>query len=493
MARIYQSTVIDAPVARVWEILRDFNGHQDWHPAIAQSRIEDGKQADQIGAVRQFTLVGGENVREQLLSLSDAEHSFVYTIVESDLPISNYRAEVILKPVTGSNQTFWLWRSSFDAPPGEEAKLSKNISEGIYQAGFQAVRDKLRNLAPSSGEQGASQDARAKTIRAEAIVIGHHGGPEVLREMEIDVAPPGPGQVRIKQHAIGVNYIDVYCRNGSFDMLTLPAVPGMEAAGEVDSVGDGVTGFHLGQQVAYACTPPGAYTSVRNMDAGSLVPLPEFVDSEMAASVLLKGMTSEILLHRVHKVQPGESVLVYAAAGGVGNLLCQWASHLGATVIGVTSTREKAEVAKKAGAHYVITLGATSFASQISDITDGRGVDVIYDGIGKDTFRQSVAALAKCGHLVSYGEASGPVSGWDLKDLASGSLTLSNPYFGDFTDTPEKLKAVSDRLFDAIEQGVIKVSVGGRFPLKEAAEAHRFLESRQSTGSIVLLPDRVIR
>lgn len=493
MAKIYQSTVIDAPLADVWEILRDFNGHQDWHPMIAQSRIEDGKQADQIGAVRQFTLTGGEKLREQLLSLSDAEHSFVYSIVESDLPIANYRAEVKLKPITESNQTFWLWRSSFDAPPGEEAELSKQISEDIYQAGFQAVRNRLASLALSSGEQDASRSAGAKTIRAEAIVIGHHGGPEVLRKMEIDVAPPGPGQVRIKQQAIGVNYIDVYCRDGSFDMLTLPAVPGMEAAGEIDSVGESVSGFHPGQQVAYACTPPGAYASVRNIDADSLVSLPQFVDTETAAAVLLKGMTSEILLHRVHRVQPGESVLVYAAAGGVGNLLCQWASRLGATVIGVVSTKEKAEVAKKAGAHYVITLGATGFASQISDITDGRGVDVIYDGIGKDTFRQSADALAKCGHLVSYGEASGPVRGWDLEALASSSLTLSKPYFGDFTDTPEKLKAVSDRLFDAMEQGILKVLVGGRFPLKEAAEAHRLLESRQSTGSILLLPDRVVR
>ena len=492
MAKIYQSTVIDAPVASVWRILRDFNGHQDWHPAVAQSRVEDDKQADQIGAVRQFTLTGGENVREQLLSLSDADHSFVYTIVESDLPISNYHAEVKLKPVTESNQTFWLWRSSFDAPPGEEAKLSKQISEGIYQAGFQAVRKKLQNLASSSGEQDASRLERAKTLRAEAIVIGHYGGPEVLREMEIDVAPPGPGQVRIRQHAVGVNYIDVYCRNGSFDMLTLPAAPGMEAAGEVDSVGDGVANFRPGQQVAYACTPPGAYASVRNIDADSLVPLPQFVDVEMAAGVLLKGMTSEILLHRVHRIRPGENVLVYAAAGGIGNLLCQWANHLGATVIGVTSTKEKAEVAKKAGAHYVVTLGATNFAAQISDITDGRGVDVIYDGIGKDTFRQSAEALAKCGHLVSYGEASGPVSDWDLKYLTSSSLTLSKPYFGDFTDTHEKLKAVSDGLFGAIEQGVIKVPIRHRFPLKEAEKAHRLLESRQSTGSIILLPDRVV-
>ena len=493
MVKLHQSTVIDAPIASVWNILRDFNGHHDWHPAVAESQIEAGKKADQVGAVRRFTLTGGENVREQLLSLSDADHAFSYAIIESDLPISNYRAKVTLKPITDSNQTFWSWNSSFDTPPGEEAKLSKTISEQIYQAGFQAIRDKIHGLVPPSQKQDANLLDNAKALKARAMVVGYHGGPEAFREKQMDVAPPGPGQVRVKQRAIGVNYIDVYCRNGSFDMPTLPAVPGMEAAGEVDLVGDGVAHFYAGQQVAYACMPLGAYTSARNIDAGLLIPLPKFMSLEMAAGVLLKGMTSEILLHKVHQVQPGESVLIYAAAGGVGSLLCQWANYLGATVIGVTSTVEKAEVAKKIGAHHVIMPESTSFASQINDITNGRGVDVIYDGTGKDTFRQSMAALAKCGHLVSYGQASGPIDNWDIKGLASNSITLSKPYFGDFTDTPEKLKAVSTRLFNAIEQGIIKIQIDHRFPLKEAAKAHRLLESRQSTGSIILLPDGFIR
>lgn len=493
MVKISRSTVIDAPIANVWKILRDFNSHQEWHPAVVQSQIEAGKRADQIGAIRSFTLTSGESVREQLLSLSDTDFSFSYAILDSGLPLSNYRADVILKPITDSNQTFWSWSSRFDTPPGKEANLSRKISTDIYQAGFQAVRDKIQGLTTPTQKHSVTQSTSANVLKAKAMVLSHHGGPEAFRERQIDVAPPGPSQVRIRQHAIGVNYIDVYCRNGSFDLLNLPAVPGMEAAGEVDLVGDEVTHFYPGQQVAYACTPPGAYTSARNMDASSLIPLPQFVDLEMAAGGLLKGMTAEILLNRVHRVQPGEIVLIYAPAGGVGSLLCQWANHLGATVIGVTSTREKAEAVQKSGSHHVIVLGATSFSSQINDITNGRGVDVIYDGIGRDTFRQSIVALAKTGHLISYGQASGSISHWDFNALASSSVTLSRPNFTDFTGTPEKLKAVSNKLFEAIEQGIVKIQINHKFSLKQVAEAHRLLESRQSTGSIILLPDKIIR
>ena len=487
--KLTRSTVIDAPIADVWEILRDFNGHREWHPAISHSHLEDGKSADQIGVIRSFTLRDGGTVRERLLSLSDEDHSFSYEIVDSDLPISDYRAELKLKSVTDSNQTYWIWSARFETPPEQETEVVQTVSREIYEAGFQSIRDKIRNDRASFDQGSTGQAVNENVLGAKAMAVSHFGGPEVFYEKGIEIAPPGHGQVRIRQHAIGVNYIDIYCRNGSFGLVDVPAVPGLEAAGEVDMVGDGVTQFHPGQRVAYACPPPGAYASVRNMDASLLVPLPEYVSLESAAGVLLKGMTAEILLHRVHRLQPSESILVHAAAGGVGHLLCQWAHHIGATVIGCTSTREKIEVARQAGCHHVIVPGATSLVSQINEITDGHGVDVILDGVGRDSFHGSIQSLRKGGHLICHGQSSGRVSNWGLDQSTPRSITISRPYFYDYIDSPETLKAVSGNLFEAIEKRIVTIQVSHKFPLVDAAKAHRLLESRQSTGSIVLLSD----
>jgi len=490
--KLFRSTVIDAPIADVWKILRDFNGHHKWHPAISHSYIEDEKSADQIGAIRNFTLANGGAVRERLLSLSDEDYSFRYEIVESDLPISNYRAKVQLKPITDNNQTFWIWSSSFETSPEQETEITQSISKEIYEAGFQSIRDKLSKDHRSFNAVSTHQIPNESILKAKEMVISHFGGPEVFFEKDIEIPPPRSGQVRIRQLAIGVNYIDIYCRNGSFDFIDVPAVLGFEAAGEVDMVGDGVTQFYPGQRVAYACPPPGAYASARNMNASSLVLLPEQVSIELAAGALLKGMTTEILLHRVHRLQPGQTILVYAPAGGVGHLLCQWATHIGATVIGCTSSREKIEIAKKAGCHHVIVPGATGIVSQIHELTDGRGVDVILDGVGKDSFHHSIKSLGKGGHLICYGQASGRINNWDLNQAKPKSITISSPYFYDYIDSPESLKAVSDNLFQAINQGVINVELKHKYPLVDVAKAHRLLEGRQSTGSIILSSDKVV-
>jgi len=491
VVKLFRSTVIDAPLADVWRLLRDFNGHHAWHPAISHSHIEDGKSADQIGAIRCFTLSDGGTVRERLLSLSDEDHSFTYEIVDCDLPISSYRARLELKPVTDSHQTYWMWSSSFETPPEQETEVMETVSRKIYEAGFQSIRDMLSNDISSVEHGTTGQTVNENVLEAKAMVASHFGGPEVFHERAMEISPPSPGQVRIRQHAIGVNYVDIYCRNGSFDLVDVPAVLGFEAAGEVDMVGDGVTGFHTGQRVAYACPPSGAYASIRNMNASLVVPLPEHVSLELAAGAFLKGMTAEILLHRVHRLQPGESALIYAAAGGVGHLLCQWANHIGATVIGCTSRREKIEAAKQSGCHHVIVPGATSLVSQINEITDGQGVDVIFDGVGKDSFRNSVNSLRKGGHLVCYGESSGRVNNWGLEQPMPKSITISRPYFYDYIDTPETLKTVSGNLFEAIEKRIINIQVNHKFPLADVAKAHRLLEGRQSTGSIVLLSGQV--
>lgn len=485
MVRVVRSTVIDAPISAVWKVLRDFNGHDRWHPAVRYSHIENALRADQIGNIRNFDLTGGENVREQLLTLSDKDHAFRYRIVSSDVPLHNYIAEVSLRPVTDNNRTFWLWSSQFDTPPGLEQEMQQLVAEGVYEAGFEAVRSLVE---PGSRNEENNKPNTSSTGHetGSAMVIDRYGSPEVFRSETTTAPPPGAGQVRIRQRAIGVNYIDVYCRTGYFQLLRPPGIPGLEAVGEVLDVGEGVAHLKPGQRVGYACLPIGAYTTVRTLDAALVVPLPDTIDDETAAGGLLKGITAEFLLHRVHPVSRGDTVLIYAPAGGVGSLLCQWARHLGATVIGATSSPAKVQAAREAGAHHVVIPGETSLAEQVRDLTEGKGADLIYDAVGQDTFGQSVAALANCGHLISFGQASGDIGSWDISSLALMSATISRPNYAHYTDTREKIESITKRLFAAIEQRVITIKVNHCYDLLEAAEAHRLLETRQSTGSIIL-------
>lgn len=485
MIRVRRSTVIDAPIAAVWEIVRDFNGHDRWHPAVARSDLEAGRRTDQIGAVRSFTLAGGERVRERLLTLSDKDHRLRYSIVDSDVPLGNYVAEMALKPVTDGDRTFWSWSSRFEAPPGREHELTDLVAEGVYEAGFAAVRARVEHPAPerpASAKPGTVMDGTG-------IGIVRYGGPEQLQPVAVHAPAPGPGEVRLRQTAIGVNFIDIYCRTGYLKLMQPPGLLGMEASGVVVDVGPGVRDLQPGQRVAYACPPVGAYCSVRTMAVALLVRLPDFIDDAAAAAGLLKGMSAEFLLHRVHPVQRGQTLLVYAPAGGVGRLLCQWANHLGATVIGATSSEQKARIARAAGAHHVILPGEESLEDQVLALTGGRGADVIYDAVGKDSFAHSVAALAPCGHLISFGQASGDIGSWDIGSLAAKSITLSRPNFGHYTDTPAKVAAITERLFDAIGRRILTVEIGRRYRLSEAQQAHRALESRESTGSTILIPD----
>ena len=539
MVRVRRTTVVDAPVDAVWRILRDFNGHDRWHPIVARSDLEGGRRTDEIGAVRNFTIRSGERVREVLLTLSDRNHHLRYAIVDSELPLEEYVAEFFLKPVTDGNRTFWSWSSRFRTPPGEEEALAELVGKEVYEAGFAGVRAALGlrggptalgapQLAPSAQPAsltlaqpvpggtgaGASRPAggsrptpsssfppsstaarppersgTAGAVEGEAMVIARHGGPEVFRVAPVAAPPPGPGEIRLRHTAVGVNYIDVYCRTGYFDLVPPGTAPGLEAAGTVLDVGSGVRRLAAGQRVAYACPPPGAYATVRTMDAALVVPLPDRVDDETAAAVLLKGMSAEFLLHRVHALTAGETVLVFAPAGGVGRLLCQWAAHLGARVIGATSSEAKAHAARAAGADDVILPGEASLEEQVMDLTRGHGADVIYDGVGRDSFAHSVAALAIHGHLVSYGQASGDIGPFDISSLAAKSAKVSRPNFAHFTDTGEKVAAIAARLFDALDRRILRPEIGARRPLREAVAAHRALEAGETLGSTILLPD----
>jgi NADPH:quinone reductase-like Zn-dependent oxidoreductase len=578
VVRVIQSTIIDAPVAAVWRVLRDFNGHDRWHPAIAASAIEGGQPVDMVGAVRRFRLAEGGELREQLLSLSDERRTLTYCLLEAPLPLMGYVATIRLKPVTDGDRTFWEWRSEFRPPEHRREELVSLVRDSVYRAGFEAIRRMFgagrpplrpadisdepkyrpatsppigaddRKAIAAGGEEGralagrsafAELDALPLThprgggevaraarrtggsgadrsllevrggtatdlppgtlLAAEptsvpsrttlAIVVERYGGPEVLQPKDVLLPRrPAPGEVLVRHTVIGVNFIDVYCRTGYFDLLTPPGVPGMEAAGVIEEVGQGVSLVAPGDRVAYACPPVGAYTERRTMSPELMVRLPADIPDEIAAAGLLKGVTASFLLHDVHSVRAGQFVVIHAAAGGVGQLLVQWARDLGATVIGTVSDDEKARIAGRLGAQHAIVRGRENFADAVMRITGGRGADVIYDAVGADTFGSSLEALAVRGHLVSFGQASGSVGSWDIGQFASKSVTLSRPNYGHYTDTREKLLPHVERFFGMLRAGRIAIAPPTRYPLERAAGAHRDLEARRTTGSLVLVP-----
>ena len=324
---------------------------------------------------------------------------------------------------------------------------------------------------------------------SKAIRIHNTGGPEVLCWEETEMTPPGPGQVLLKQMAVGLNFIDVYHRTGLYPLGDLPATPGMEGAGVVVALGEGVQGLSVGDRVAYAGLPPGAYAEERLIPAHRLVKLPDGISDRQAAGMMLQGMTVQYLLRSTFHVKPGDTILVHAAAGGVGLIACQWAKHLGATVIGTVGSPEKAELARAHGCDYPLLYRDEDWVARVREITDGEGVPVVYDSIGKDTFMKSLDCLRPLGLMVSFGQASGPIGAFDTGLLAAkGSLFLTRPTLMTYTANREDLLASAGELFDVVMSGAVKIEVKQTYPLAEAARAHQDLEARRTTGSTVLIP-----
>jgi NADPH2:quinone reductase len=321
---------------------------------------------------------------------------------------------------------------------------------------------------------------------AEAIVLRETGGPEVLRLEDVDVGIPAPGEVRLRQTAIGVNFHDCYVRSGLYQTLSLPGIPGLEAAGVIEAVGQDVEVFHPGDRVAYFTNRYGGYASDRLISSRDLVRVPDGVGDDIAAAVLVKGLTAHMLLHRVHAVRPDDTILVHAAAGGVGQLLCQWARHIGATVIGTVGGEAKAQLAKQAGCDEVILYRDEDFVQRVKQITGGRGVDIAYDSVGRDTFSGSLDCLADLGHLVNFGQSSGPVEAFQISNLSRGSYSVTRPMLFHYTDNRDSLDAMAAALFTGLTGGVLKVAAPMAYPLANVAEAHQALEARETTGSIVL-------
>ncbi len=319
------------------------------------------------------------------------------------------------------------------------------------------------------------------------IRIHQNGGPEQMQWEEAAVAEPGLGEVRVRNTAVGLNYIDTYHRSGLYPM-PLPLVPGSEGAGVVEAVGSRVREFKVGDRVAYA-QPIGAYAEVLIRPVARLVKIPAGIKDETAAAMMLKGMTAWYLCRRTYRVKKGDTVVVHAAAGGVGQILCQWAKHLGATVIGTVGSDEKVALAKKVGCRHVVVMSREKLSERVKAITRGKGVPVVYDGVGKDTFMESLDCLSPLGLMVSFGNASGAVSPVNIGVLAQkGSLFLTRPTLVNYVSAREDLLTAARELFAVVKKGAVKITINQRYPLREAAQAHRDLEARRTTGSTVLLP-----
>jgi NADPH2:quinone reductase len=322
-----------------------------------------------------------------------------------------------------------------------------------------------------------------------ALRIHKPGGPEVFVWEDVSLERPGQGQVLLRQTAVGLNYIDVYHRSGLYPIADFPAIVGMEGAGVVDAVGTGVADLKAGDRVAYAAMPLGAYAEARLMPADRLVKLPASISDTQAAAMMLQGMTVEYLVRRTYPIARGDTILAHAAAGGVGLILCQWAKHLGATVIGTVGSDEKAALARAHGCDHTIVYTRENFTARVKEITGGKGLPVVYDSIGKDTFEASLDCLRPRGLMVSFGNASGPVPPFNLAILGQkGSLFLTRPSLMAYTATREDLVASANALFDVVGKGAVKIEVHQTYALKDAAQAHRDLEGRRTTGSTVLLP-----
>jgi NADPH2:quinone reductase len=325
-------------------------------------------------------------------------------------------------------------------------------------------------------------------MMTKAFRFAQHGGPEVMRWVDVDLPEPGPGQVRVRHTAVAVNYRDVLVRLGVHKVPSLPSGIGTEGVGHVEAIGDGVTGLAVGERVACVAGPDGAYAEARNVPAARVIPLPAAIDDRTAAAMMVRGMTARYLLKETYKVEPGDPILIHAAAGGVGLIMCQWAKHLGATVIGTVSSEEKAAVARAHGCDHAIVYTREDFAERVREITGGRGVPVVYDSVGRATFEGSLRCLRRRGVMASFGESSGepePMPPHRLGYL--GSIFLTHPSLNNYTTTRDELLANANDLFAMVTSGRIRIEISRSYPLCEAPQAHADMEARRTTGSIVLI------
>jgi len=490
---VQKSAIIDAPIDQVWAVLRDFNSHDQWHPSVTQNRMENDVAGDVVGGVRRFSLSDGSDFREQLLSHNDREYTFTYCILDSPLPLYDYMATVRLKPVTDGNQTFWDWRSKFRAPDDRAAELKNLVGRQVYETGFGGLRKFLADQAAPPGPPTPEEStARAAAVGGEplpskAVVVAAAGGPEVMSLSDVTVPAPGPQQVRIRQSAIAVNYLDIKHRRGIAEDFDFPGTPGLEGVGEIIDLGQQVNGLFAGDRVACMSRTPGAYADIRCIDADACIPLPDGV-SDNDAATLLKGVTAALLLSRVFRAAPGATILIQAVAGGLGHLLSQWAKSMDLTVLGTVSTPEKARFSRDCGCDYPIVVAEdTPLATDVMRITNGRGVNYWVHSSGARSLDTALACLSRCGHCAVIGDRDGQSIPIDVNMLNQRSLTVSAPVCFDYFDNRPYLQRLAHQLFTKIQNRTIIPAIEA-FPLSQAAEAHQRIESRQTMGVVVLTP-----
>jgi NADPH2:quinone reductase len=490
---VIRSAVIDASIDRVWAVLRDFNSHDRWHPAVARSRMENDLDGDVVGGVRRYSLTDGAELREKLLRHSDRETIMTYCIIDSSHPLVDYVATVRLKPVTDGNRTFWDWRAQFRAPDDRAAELEGLVGCQLYEAGFTGMRSFLTETKgpshPSAREEAAAVTAFAEGehLPSRAVVVTVSGGPEVMSFRDLTVSAPGSGQVRIRQTAIAVNALDLMQRRGISAGFDLPGTPGVEGVGEIIDVGEQVYGLFPGDRVAYMSRIPGAYVEIRIIDADACISLPDGL-SDMDASTLLKGVTAALVLGRVFRAAPGATIMIQAVAGGLGHLLSQWAKSMDLTVIGTVSTAEEARFSRDRGCdHPIVVPDDIPLAAEVMRITNGRGVDYWVHSSGAHGIDIAVACLSRCGHCAVIGDRDGQLIPMDINVLKQRSLTVSAPVCFDYFDDRLYLQRLARQLFAKIQSRTIIPAVEA-FHLSQATEAHIRIEARQTMGAVVLTP-----
>jgi len=450
---------------------------------------------DVVGGVRRLSLNVGAELREQLLRLSDRDHTLTSCILDSPLPLLDHVATIRLKPVSDGNRTFWEWRSQFRAPDDRAAELENLVGQEVCEAGFTGLRRFLAGQeAPSRvpiPEEAAAAPAAVgpEPFPSKAVVVEVAGGPEVMSLRDRTVAAPGPLEVRIRQTAIAVNYHDIVHRRGISPGFVLPGIPGMEGVGEIIDVGESVIGLFPGDRVVYMSRKTGAYADIRCIDADACILLPDGV-SDMNGAMLLKGLTGALLLSRVFRAAPGATILIQAVSGGVGHLLSQWAKSMGLTVIGTVSTTEKAKFSRGCGCDYPILLSDDSaLTAEVMRVTHGRGVDYWVHSSGGHGLDTAVACLSPCGHCAVIGDRNGQSMPLDLKVLSQRSLTVSAPVCFDYFNDRPYLERLAQQLFAKIQSRGIIPAIEA-FPLSQARKAHHRIESRENMGGVVLIPGR---
>lgn len=489
---VIRSAVIDAPVDRVWAVLRDFDGYHRWHPDVEICKLEGNGDGDVVGVVRRIRLTDGSELREQLLGHSDRERSLSYCLLDAPLPLFDFVATVTLRPVTDGDRTFWEWRARFRTTEARATELEQLVGSRLCEAGFTGLRQLLAEevapTPPAAAESEVAPLAASEPLLTRAMLVVAAGAVDTLTVKDLTVPPPGSQQVRLRQHAVAVNFIDIEERRGWVAGTVYPATPGVEGVGVVLDVGPGVDGLFPGDRVAYVDPAGGAYAGVRLVAAEACLPLPEGV-SDIEATTLLKGVTTALLLGRVFRVAATATIMVEAAAGGLGHLLTQWAKSLGLTVIGTVSNAEKARFTRDRGCDCpIVCTEKTDVAVEVIRATKGRGVDYWVASSGAQGLSAALVCLSRGGHCAVIGQRGGEGGSLTVDTLRRRSLSVSAPVYSDYLADRQYFQRLAHQLFAKIQSGVIQPAIT-TFPLLSAADAHRLLEQHRNMGAVALIPE----